>query len=59
MALLPLSPRASLDRRILTHKKKAGQLPKPAKFHSVFRSLIDLSWVPEEAPGNTLFLWVD
>lgn len=56
MALFPLSPRASCDRRI---HKNAGQLPKAAELHSLFRSPTDLSWVPEEAPDNTLFLWVD
>jgi hypothetical protein len=56
MALFPLSPRASCDGRI---HENAGQLLKAAKLHSVFRSPTDLSWVPEEAPDNTLFLRVD
>jgi len=56
VALIPLSPRAFWDRRI---HKYAGQLPKDAKFHSVFRSPTNLSWVPEEAPDNKVFLWVD
>ena len=51
-----LSPRASRDRRIY---KYAGQLPKAAKFHSVFRSPTSISRVPEESPENTLFLWVN
>jgi len=56
VALFPLSPRAPWDRRI---HQNAGQMPKAAKFHSVFRSPTNLTWVPEEAPDNTLFLWVD
>lgn len=39
-------------RAIDAFTKNAGQLPKAAKFQSVFRSLINLSWVPEEAPGQ-------